>query len=251
MCAFAHPYAYLSIASPPMDAPQFCEPKAYETFFDQFALIESTVGLTNAATAIAMHAFPEVELAQVHQRIDELADRVRFRAPSRSPQALLAHLHDVLFEEERFAGFVGKGYRDPRNSFLPVALEVRCGLPITLCLIYKAVANCLGLKVIGVNAPYRFMVRVRSEKGWLIVDPFEGGRVYHRDEAIARIEKIVGRNRLRDDQFLPPATHRDWLNRILDNLCDTLHRDNCEYDLRAMLELKGALSQSFHSSSVA
>ena len=224
--------------------PHYCEPKAFATFCDQLPLVESTTGLVNAATAIAMHAFPEIALADVHARIDELTERIRARARSRSPQALLAHLHDVLFDEEGFAGPPDSAYYDPSSSFFPLALETRRGLPITLSLIYKAIANNLGLKTCGVNAPFHFLVRVRSEKGWLLIDPFEHGRLYHRDEAIARIEAIAGRNRLRDDQFLPPATHREWLRRMLDNLCATLERRGHTWDLMAMSELKQALDES-------
>ncbi len=227
-----------------MATPQYCEPKAYETFCDQFAVLESTTGLVNAAAAIAMHAFPETELDGVHGRIDNLAYRVRRRTRSNDRRALLAHLHDVLFEEEAFRGAASnESFYDPRNSLFPLVLETRNGLPITLCLIYKAVANCLGLKTGGVNAPYHFLVRVRSERGWMLVDPYEQGRVYQRREAIARIERIAGRNRLRDDQFLPPATHREWLGRMLDNLCDTLANRGHQYDFLAMQELKQALDR--------
>jgi regulator of sirC expression with transglutaminase-like and TPR domain len=198
----------------------------------------------NAATAIAMHAFPETDLDDVHARLDGLAARIHRRAPSRNPQALLAHLHDVLFEEEAFVGAPDEAYYDPANSFFPLVLQTRRGLPITLSLVYKAVANHLGLKTCGVNAPFHFLVRVRSEKGWLLIDPFERGRLYHRAEAIARIESFAGRNRLREDQFLPPATHREWLRRMLDNLCTTLQRHGHVYDLMAMRELTQALDES-------
>jgi regulator of sirC expression with transglutaminase-like and TPR domain len=224
--------------------PQYCDPKAFAVFCDQLTLVESTTGLVNAATAIAMHAFPETELADVHARIDEIARRILVRARSRTPQALVAHLHEVLFEEEGFAGAPDRAYYDPANSFFPLALRTRRGSPITLSLIYKAVANTLGLKTCGVNAPFHFLVRVRSEKGWLLIDPFERGRLFHRDEAIARIESLAGRNRLREDQYLPPATHREWLRRMLDNLCATLERRGHAWDLLAMQELQQALDES-------
>jgi regulator of sirC expression with transglutaminase-like and TPR domain len=150
----------------------------------------------------------------------------------------------VLFEEEGFAGAGKETYYDPSSSFLPLVLETRRGLPITLCLIYKAVANCLGVKAGGINAPFHFLARIRSEKGWLLVDPFEGGRVYHRHEAIARIDQWAGHQETRRDQYLPPATHREWLGRILDNLIATLNDRGHACDLLAMLELKQVLATS-------
>ena len=227
-----------------MSAPKFCEIKAYETFCEHLPLLSSTTGLVNAAAAISMHAFPDIDLADVHGRIDALATRVLSRVRNRTRPTLLAHLHDVMFEEESFRGAEDRTYYDPRNSFLPLVLHTRRGSPIALSLVYKAVANCLGLKAGGVNAPFHFMVRIRSEKGWLLIDPFEAGRVYHRREAIARIERIAGRCRVRDDQYLPPCTHREWLRRILDNLCATLSQNRCDLDLLAMLELRQALDES-------
>jgi regulator of sirC expression with transglutaminase-like and TPR domain len=78
----------------------------------------------------------------------------------------------------------------------------------------------------------------------MLIDPFERGKLYHRDEAIARIESMTGRNRLRGDQFLPPATHREWLRRMLDNLCGSLERCGAVWDLAAMRELQQAMDES-------
>ena len=64
--------------------------------------------------------------------------------------AVLAHLHEVLFDEEGFAGNVDD-YYNVANSYLPVVLETRRGIPISLTLLYKLVAERLGLPVQGVK----------------------------------------------------------------------------------------------------
>ena len=73
---------------------------------------------------------------------------------------------------------------------------------------------------------------------WL-ADPFDGGRVLSLTEALGRIEEIVGRPVPRTDDALPPANHRQWIERILRNLESVfLHRGRVG-DARAMMELRG------------
>jgi ABC-type dipeptide/oligopeptide/nickel transport system ATPase component len=95
-------------------------------------------------------------------------------------------MHAVLFEEEGFAGNLDR-YYNALNSYLPAALNTRHGVPILLSLIYKVVGQWAGLTVKGINAPGHFMVRVRCDNAWMIVDPFFGGQMLTRDEAFDRL----------------------------------------------------------------
>ena len=70
----------------------------------------------------------------------------------------------VLFEEEGFAGNLER-YYNALNSYLPVVLNARRGLPIVLGLIYKAVGESAGLLVEGINAPGHFLVRIETDSG--------------------------------------------------------------------------------------
>ena len=119
-----------------------------------------------------MHAMDDVELPGVDERLEVLAERVRAGARSGRPLAVLAHLHDVLFDRERFCGDT-QNYYSPLNSYLPVVLENRRGLPIILAVIYKAVAERVGLRVEGINSPGHFLARVFVDGKWIIIDPFD------------------------------------------------------------------------------
>src|SRR6185295_15988212 len=104
-----------------------------------------------------------------------LADRVRARVHGRQVQARLAPLHDVLFEEEGFTGNT-TSYYSPLNSYLPAVLESREGIPVTLSLVYKAVADQIDIPVVGLNTPYHFLVEVRGGSERMVIDPFLCGR---------------------------------------------------------------------------
>src|SRR6476659_11424124 len=160
--------------------PAYCRPDAYNAFAIVMPRVDSTVGLFRAAFAIARHEHPNADVEQADASIAELADTVARRVHSPNVDAKLAHLHDVLFDVIGFVGNVDD-YYNPANSYLPEVLRTHRGLPITLVLIYKCVAERIGLDVRGINSPGHFLAAVRNESsnsesdqnvGWMYVDPF-------------------------------------------------------------------------------
>jgi regulator of sirC expression with transglutaminase-like and TPR domain len=223
--------------------PQLCRPQAFYFFAEQMRALDTNQGLLNAAIAIAMHGLRDVDPVSVRSQLQQLAQRVRRRVRGRQPQALLAHLHDVLFEEEHFAGN-GQDYYDAYNSYLPTVLETRRGIPITLCLVYKIVADGIGLSVAGINAPGHFLARVHLPDGWMIIDPYSAGGVLTEDEAFHRIEAITGRVVPHLPEYLAPATHSQWISRMLLNLQHVFARTDRHGDSIAMSELQSLLDFS-------
>jgi len=218
----------------------FCHPEAYRFFAEQLPILHTREGLLRAAVAISMHALDDVDPERVEQRLDILSLRVRERSPSLREAAILANMHAVLFEEEGFAGEMDR-YYNALNSYLPAVLNTRRGLPILLSLIYKVVGERAGLTVQGINAPGHFMVRVRCDNAWMIVDPFFGGQVLTRKEAFDRIDRVAGQCLPRTQQMLAVATHQQWLVRILGNLRQLFATEGRRDDLAAMTELAQAL----------
>ena len=202
--------------------------------------VETTEGLCQAAIAIAMHALPDTDPEATMRAIHLYSERVKRRVRTDSIDAKLAHLHEVLFDE---GGFVGNSedYYNPCNSYIPTVLESKKGLPITLSLIYKTVAEQAGLQVVGINAPLHFMVGVKTGAGLMLIDPFFAGRVLSRSEAFDRIEQVSGRVIPRVDELLPEATHQQWLERILHNLMNIFEHLKQWKNRDAMMELRGVL----------
>jgi regulator of sirC expression with transglutaminase-like and TPR domain len=223
-----------------MNQPTLCRPESFFLFKKQLPILESTLGLVRAAVAISMHAREDFESHEVERRMADLGKRVRGRVRSRQPQAVLAHLHEVLFEEEGFRGNADD-YYNPLNSYLPAVLELRTGIPITLSLVYKVVAEHVGLKVTGVNAPGHFVLRVMTDEGWMIVDPFFCGGVLTEEEAFQRIEHVSGRAVPRTDEYLAAASHSQWISRMLTNLQHVFATRDRRNDLVAMSELLALL----------
>lgn len=172
--------------------------------------------------------------------MDDIVQMVRRRLKSTSPQAALAHLHEVMFDELGFRGN-SENYFAPANSYLPEVVATRRGLPITLALVYKYIGRELGLNVHGVNAPGHFLVAVETcegrQQGLMLIDPFYGGMLLTHAEALRRVELAIGQPLPLDRREFVTASHREWLCRILANLQAIYARSGRDRDVYAMQEM--------------
>jgi regulator of sirC expression with transglutaminase-like and TPR domain len=183
---------------------------------DMVARPEDEVDLARASLLVACDEYPELELDPYLQRLDTMAETVRGRLGA-SPEAAVAGLNRVLFEEEGFRGNTCE-YYDPRNSFLNDVLDRRTGIPITLSTVYIAVGRRAGVAVHGVGLPGHFVVRVVAGGGDALVDPFNGGTVLTPQDCQDRLDRIYGgRVRMAAD-MLAPCPPRSVLARTLRNL---------------------------------
>ncbi|MEX2186998.1 MAG: transglutaminase-like domain-containing protein [Pirellulales bacterium] len=224
------------LATPPF----YCRPAAYHAFEHAVPHLDSTDGLLAAAIAVSMHELDDVNPGLVFDVIASLADEVRSRVKSESPQALVAHLHEILFTEFDLAGNTEDFY-STTNSYVPEIILTKRGLPITLSLVYKAVAERVGLRVTGINAPGNFMVAVHVNGSRMLVDPFCRGRTLTAGEAEARIEETVGQKIPAGENVLSEASNRQWIARILRNLQAVFFHMHRHGDLAAMQELSELL----------
>jgi regulator of sirC expression with transglutaminase-like and TPR domain len=224
----------------------YCRATAFDAFEREIPRINSTLGLFRAAFAIARHEQPDANVEQADATIAELAETVARRVHSANVDAKLAHLHDVLFDVVGFVGNVDD-YYNPANSYLPEVLRTHRGLPITLVLIYKCVAERIGLEVRGINSPGHFLAAVQngatgSPTSWMYVDPFYGGQALSREDVCHRIADTTGQTLDDPTLWLQPASHRQWLSRMLNNLQATFAQTGRERDHYAMLELNELLT---------
>ena len=220
--------------------PICCSPEAFRLLTNQLPIINSPDALLQGAVAVAMHQLPHADPGNVDQALQGYVDSIRSRVRGRQPQALLAHMHEHLFEELKFAGNT-LDYYNTANSYLPAVVETKLGLPITLCLIYKAVAERLGFRTWGVGLPGHFLCGIEVDGARMLVDPFASGRVLTADEARDRMREIFGDEAEWSEDLLKPASNRHWLTRMLQNLLNIFGSSGAYNDVAAMLEMEIAL----------
>lgn len=134
----------------------------------------------------------------------------------------------VTAVSELFAslGFHGntENYYDPKNSLLPDVLARRTGIPITLSIVWCALAKRAGLLARGIAFPGHFLVRVdatssvESGRMPLLVDPFHGGRILDDESATALLRRALGEGAELHPALVAPASARVTLVRLLTNL---------------------------------
>jgi regulator of sirC expression with transglutaminase-like and TPR domain len=218
-------------------SPICCSSDAFELLRRQLPVMNSPDALLIASVAIASHQIRDLDVADVDQTIQGHANKVRSRVRSPQRQALLAHLHDYLFDELGFAGNKDD-YYNPLNSYLPAVLATKRGLPITLSLVYKLVAERVGLRVQGIGLPGHFVVGVQADGERVLVDTFDGGRLLSVDEAHAKVREIHGPEAEWSDEWLRPVSNRHWLTRMLQNLLNVFGARSQYADVAAVLEME-------------
>jgi regulator of sirC expression with transglutaminase-like and TPR domain len=133
--------------------------------------------IEDLALALAAALRDDVDREAARARLDGLAGEVAVAVVDAGggAEAQLGALAGVLHGRHGFAGD-DESYDDPRNSYLDVVLERGRGLPITLSVLYVAVAHRAGIALAGFGLPGHFVAGHVGVAPPLLVDPFGGGR---------------------------------------------------------------------------
>jgi regulator of sirC expression with transglutaminase-like and TPR domain len=131
--------------------------------------------LETGSVLLARVVLPAADAGACALELDRLAARCReLIAEPASARERCRVINRVLFHEAGFRGNT-EHYEDPLNSFLPVVLERRLGLPITLSIVYLLVARRVGLELEPVALPGHFLVGCFAEGAPFFVDAFDHG----------------------------------------------------------------------------
>ncbi len=179
---------------------------------------DEQIDLERAALYIAQEEYPDLDVEAVVQDLDRMADEARDYLPVEPyPMKILQAINRYLYED---LGFVGNAqdYYEPRNSFLNQVLERRTGIPITLSLVYLAIARRVDFPMVGIGLPGHFLIRPAVEEMEIFVDPFHQGEILFLADCAERLQQVVGRPVPMQPQFLAAVTPRQFLARMLTNL---------------------------------
>jgi regulator of sirC expression with transglutaminase-like and TPR domain len=183
---------------------------------------ESDLDLVRAALLIAEPEYPGLNVAAYVEELDRLGAVAVARvaaAPARPP---LANIIRYLYEELGFRGNTDD-YYDPRNSFLNEVLDRRTGIPISLALVLTEICRRAGIEARGVSFPGHFLVRVEIDDDAMFIDPFDG-RLLDRRQLAELHQRATGEEGPIDPRVLAPASKRQVLARILNNLRNIYER---------------------------
>jgi regulator of sirC expression with transglutaminase-like and TPR domain len=182
---------------------------------DLIKLPEDRSYLETGAFLIARYAFPGLSTQAYAAKLDEMAAEVHGRLGRRaSGEEAVKTLSRYLFTEQGFRGN-SKNYYEPDNSYLNRVLDRRCGIPISLSVVYLLVGQRLELPVYGVGMPGHFLVKYESERYKIFVDAFNGGALLTEKDC-ARFLMQAGYGF--EERYLYKSSPRAILARMLKNL---------------------------------
>ncbi len=151
-------------------------PTALE-YFASLVQSDAHFPLLEAAVSLSQIEYPELDIEEVLQQVDGLTQRVKARLPQDAGALHRLRILNKFFFDELGFGGNRNNYYDPDNSYLPVVLRTRMGIPISLAVLWLEVAQGIGLQARGVGFPGHFLVKVRlpfPHEGHVVIDPFDG-----------------------------------------------------------------------------
>ncbi len=111
-----------------------------------------------------------------------------------------------------------EAFHRPEASYLHRVIETGVGIPISLSIVYSAVAEEAGIQLSGVAAPMHFLTRYDGSGGTFFVDAFNQGRVLHYDRCVRWLQELTELIADEIEPMLEPARPRDIVIRMLNNL---------------------------------
>lgn len=153
------------------------------------------------------------------------------------PEEILRRLNDYFFGELEFTGNT-QDYYDPRNSYLNDVLDRRMGIPISLSLIYRALAAAAAVRLDGINFPGHFLLAyTRSSGERIYIDVFQCGQWLDWNDCKRRVQQTWGSSfQVYEDDF-EAMSDREILGRMLRNLKGIYSRTDLERCLRVQERL--------------
>ena len=191
---------------------------------DNFPLLE-------AAAAIACVEYPQLDIQQVVNEVDQLLGQVLESrdAQSRSALTRLKALNHRFYADWGFQGNPNDFYA-PDNSCLNAVLHRRRGIPVSLAVIWLELAASLQLPSHGICFPGHFLLKVSVAEGQIVLDPLTGQSFSSTmlAEMLEPMQKAF--HRVDEDDvplglYLQAATSRDIVTRMLANLKEIYRSD--------------------------
>lgn len=186
--------------------------------FSKLALRDSDVDLTVVALEIARDANPQLRfedtLNWIAARGEELSGRA---AGAWSESDALRGLSTLLAEQHGLRGDED-AYQLAESSYLPEVIARKRGIPISLSILYMAVAKSAGIELRGVAAPQHFLTRFDGVEGTIFIDAFAGGRLMDRNECLQFLHSVTSMPESELKPCLKSADPRATVIRMLNNL---------------------------------
>ncbi len=207
----------------------------WHNFYQEINQPDEQIDLAKASLYFAQAEYPDLDIQKYLDSLDEIAQEIAMQLTlERYPLKVVKTINHHLFDRLNFRGNK-HNYYDPDNSFLNQVIERKLGIPISLSVIYLAIAHRLDFPMVGIGMPGHFLIRPEFEGVGFFVDAFNRGEVLFVEDCQARLNENYQQQLQLDLSWLAPVSKKQILARMLNNLKFIyLHRRELDKALSTM-----------------
>jgi regulator of sirC expression with transglutaminase-like and TPR domain len=183
----------------------------------------TTSPLTEAAIAVAQHAYPDLNVQGALDKIDQWGNKLKKQITPDTPPIQRLQLLKHFFYNELGFGPNPNDFYAPENSYLHQIIENRRGIPISLAILMMELGQQIGLNIRGVSFPNHFMMRISLQQGEIIMDPLTGDSL-SKNQLQEMLDPYLDAKGYRGELSLPlniflrASSSREILSRFMRNL---------------------------------
>lgn len=207
----------------------------WHNFYQEINQPDEQIDLAKASLYFAQAEYPDLDIQKYLDSLDEIAQEIVMELTlERYPLKVVKTINNHLFDRLNFQANK-QNYYDPDNSFLHQVIERKLGIPISLSVIYLAIAYRLDFPMVGIGMPGHFLIRPEFEGVGFFVDAFNRGEVLFVEDCQARLDENYQQQLQLDLSWLAPVSKKQILARMLNNLKYIyLHRRELDKALSTM-----------------
>jgi regulator of sirC expression with transglutaminase-like and TPR domain len=192
-------------------------------YFTSLVAEDEHFPLTEAAVAVAQHAYPDLDVQGVLDKIDQWGNKLKKQITPDTPPIQRLQLLKHFFYQELGFGPNPNDFYAPENSYLHQIIQNRRGIPISLAVLMMELGQQIGLNIRGVSFPNHFMMRTSLQQGEIIMDPLTGDSL-SKNQLQEMLDPYLDAKGYRGELSLPlniflrASSPREILSRFMRNL---------------------------------
>lgn len=182
---------------------------------------DTDIDIGETALTLAAAGRPGAWFAPYRRHLEKITDEVGAYAQRGPRDVPLALRHEALVQViHKRMGYAGTedSFDDIDAANLMQVIDRRSGLPVAIGILYLHAAAKLGWAACGVDFPGRFLLRLDTDAGRLIFDPFDGGRELTPPDLRLLLKAITGPGAELTQEHYRSAGPRGVLLRLQNNI---------------------------------
>lgn len=182
------------------------------------ARVDADIDLADTALILAALDRPGVDTAPYRDHLHDVAEKAKASVDASSSVGMqISALRKMLSGAFGYEGDA-ETYEDMHNANLMHVIDRRKGLPVALGIVYLHAARACGSRVVGLNFPSHFLLRIEARGQRAIFDPFHGGRVMTTRDLRQRLKDLHGGTAEIGPPHYAAVGNRDILIRLQNNI---------------------------------